>query len=372
MKNNTRSAACALVLCAMSILAVSSALAQACTPVVYAFRHAEDTNPPGGTPGGSPPLFALTPTGQRHAELYPTMIEAFQSALAADKKPNNFCPVGKVYATTTVKKVGSCGDECDSATNAYDTAKPLASATMGKPPITRLCDYPEGATKEQVRACELYEYLGNGNSAPTAPNYSTDVAKELRKALLETAKGGKSSAIFWTSQGLHLLGSVIISADTQNIESLVPIKNGWTIPGRNAVYVFKAKGAAGSYTGFEDTPKSSGPVAASTYIQCFNYDEGRDPANNVYPHFITTAGQMFCGYGQGSSLGGKPGPGGNCSGNNCNCDLGAQCSSISNDGDPKAGKPPSTNKDVTAKICNTVDDISPDTGGANKFGRCSS
>src|SRR5215471_1722563 len=89
---NVRTASCALVLFGSLVFCASSVLGQACTPVVYAFRHAEDTNPPGQHPPvGEVPIFALTPTGRAHAALYPTRISDLQAA-------NHFCPVAKVYA----------------------------------------------------------------------------------------------------------------------------------------------------------------------------------------------------------------------------------------------------------------------------------
>src|SRR5215472_10424471 len=104
---NGRTAGSALILLGSLVFFVSSAMGQVCTPVVYAFRHAEDTNPP-NPPG---PIFALTPTGQAHAALYPKLVSDFEAA-------NKFCPVAKVYATTKVRKTGECGTQCDSATNA--------------------------------------------------------------------------------------------------------------------------------------------------------------------------------------------------------------------------------------------------------------
>ena len=196
---NVRTLGGALVLFGSLVFFASSALGQPCTPVVYAFRHAEDTNPP-NPPG---PIFTLTPTGKAHAALYPTMISDFKAA------PNNFCRVTKVYAATKVDKVSPCGNECKSATNAFDTATPLANKVMsGADPITT------------VGGNQLYEYLGNGNNAPTTPNYDTDTAKALRTELLKTANRGESSAIFWTSQGLHVLGGAIINANSN-----VPDKN---------------------------------------------------------------------------------------------------------------------------------------------------
>jgi hypothetical protein len=51
-----------LFFCGSLLSFISSASAQACTPVVYAFRHAEDLEAPGN---------GLTLVGQQHAFLYP-------------------------------------------------------------------------------------------------------------------------------------------------------------------------------------------------------------------------------------------------------------------------------------------------------------
>jgi hypothetical protein len=144
-------------------------------------------------PPGSRPDFALTPTGQAHAELYPQMITDFHFP------PQGFCEVEKVYATTTADKVGDCGGGCVSATNAFDTAKPLALAVMSTVPITTVGPVGPGAY-------QLYEYLGNEHTAPTESktDYFTDTAIALHTELVATANRHKSSAIFWTSQGLHV------------------------------------------------------------------------------------------------------------------------------------------------------------------------
>ncbi len=326
---NVRSSGCALVLVGSLVLLASSAFGQ-CTPVVYAFRHAEDTNPP-NPPG---PIFTLTPTGQAHAALYPTMISDFRAA-------NSVCPVAKVYAVTKVAKVGDCGNECTSATNAFDTARPLATAVMSADPITTV-----GTPVNQ-----LYEYLGNGNNAPDQPNYSTVTAAALRKELLVTANQSRSSAIFWTSQGLYVLGGAIINA-TSN----VPIKAGGAIPPRNAVYIFAAIGTAPTISGFSDTPSAStSPVPSSVYVQCFNHVETSDQFNPKASHFIDPTGTpptqaYYCGYNNDqSNLGGKPGT----------CALNAQCGTIPND----------ANKDIKGKICITTS-LLPNTAGPSIFGAC--
>ena len=353
---NVRTLGCALVLFGSLVFFVSSALGQSCMPVVYAFRHAEDTNPP-NPPG---PIFALTPTGQAHAALYPTMVTDFEAA-------NNFCRVTKVYAATKVDKVGDCGTQCASATNAFDTAKPLATAVKLADPITT------------VGGNQLYEYLGNGNNAPTTPSYTTATATALRKELLATANLGESSAIFWTSQGLHVLGGAIINANSN-----VPVKNGAPIPPRNAVYLFKATGSAPNITGFSDTPLKTNPPGSSppssVYVQCFNHVETSDQFNPKASHFIDPTGDpptqaYYCGYNNDqSNLGGKP--------IDSTC-LNAQNGTIPNDptappptcsptptATPTPTAPIKSNKDITGKICNTTTSMLPNTSGTSIFGAC--
>ncbi len=327
-----RALAGAVVLGTCALLAAGSALAQACTPVVYAFRHAEDTNPP--SPG---PVFALTPTGQRHANLYATMVPALATA-------NNFCPVDKVYATTKATKVAPCGNNCLSATNAFDTGAPLARAVMGRDPITA------------VGGHELYEYLGNGNDAPDNPSYFTDVAVALRAALRESANAGRSAAIFWTSQGLNVLGGAIVAG-----KSIVPSKKDGDTPPRNAAYVFTAKRTGGGgtpYDAFDDI------ASATTFVQCFNRVETTRQFNPPGPRFFFPTAddplqRYYCGYGAQSNLGGTPGK---------SCAVNAQCGNVAND---DAGKPDvKSNKDIVGKICNTQTQMLPDSAGTDIFGGC--
>ena len=334
-----RTLGCALVLFSALVFFAPSALGQAtCLPVVYVFRHAEDTNPPGDHTGDPPkvPIFALTPTGQAHAALYPGMISELES-----RTSTNYCPVAKVYATTKVRKKGECGTECDSATNAFDTATPLANKVMsGADPITT------------VGGNQLYEYLGNGNDAPTTPKYDTDTAKALRTELLATANDSKSSAIFWTSQGLHVLGGAIINAGSN-----VPEKNGGAIPPRNAVYIFVANGSAPNIARFHDTPMSSTlPVPSSVFVQCFNHVETSDQFNPKASHFIDPAGNpptqpYYCGYNNDqANLGGTPGK---------SCNVNTQCGTIPND----------ENKKIKGKICAT-EFLPRNTAGPSIFGAC--
>ena len=341
-----RTSGYALVLLGSLVGFASSALAQ-CVPVVYAFRHAEDTNPP-NPPG---PIFALTPTGQAHAALYPAMVQDFQVNSAA-------CPVTKVYATTKVDKI-DCTSNCTSATNAFDTATPLAKAVMGADPITTV-------TIGNGVVAQLYEYLGNGNNTPVNPNYSTDTANALRRELLITANQSRSSAIFWTSQGLHVLGGAIINANSN-----VPVKDGSAIPPRNAVYIFAADGPAPTISRFTDTPLASRTVMPSSfYLQCFNHVEPSDipglDAKN--PKFIDPTGNpirqnYYCGYNADqSNLGGKPPE---------SCAFNAPCGTIPNDPSPTS-PPVKSNKDILGKICATTALFVPNASGPSIFGACDS
>jgi hypothetical protein len=356
----------ALVLFGFLGLLASRAWGQDCIPVVYAFRHAEDSNPAQIPPTDPPqPLFTLTPTGIAHAELYKRMIGEFEAANfeATNMKP---CPVTKVYAATTKDKENTaedpCLSACKSATNAFETAKPLAIERMGRGanPLTTVAN--------GTLNLPLYEYVGNGNKAPENPNYSTTTATALRTELLATANLQLSSAIFWTSQGLHVLGGAII-----NKKSNVPVKAEKLpppapppppSPPRNAVYIFTALGRAPNITGFSDTPltktrDSKSPAPPWTvYVQCFNWVGATDQPN-ITPHpvegFIPPDGnpstqRFYCGYNELGNVGGSPDSG---------CHVGDKCGKIPND----------RNEDIQGKICNT-DTMLEGTAGTNMFGAC--
>ena len=293
----------------------SDALAQeTCIPVVYAFRHAEDTNPP-----SHKPIFTLTPTGTAHAKLYATMVPAFGN----DFSPK-FCPLAKVYATTKKDKVNCNG--CASTTNPFDTAVPLAGEIMVLDPLTT------------AGGVDLHEFLGNGNTIPSNIKYDTDAAKALRAELLATANQSKSSALFWTSEGMHILGGAIINADSQ-----VPVKTKTYSPPRNLAYVFKAQvassgGAFGSFADIESKDR---------YVQCYNHVETTNQFNPPGPRFFDSG--YYCGYADQANLGGTPGK----------CEQGDACgSSIKTQAD---------NDMVKAKICKTKG--LPE-AGPGIYGRC--
>ena len=343
---DVRASGWALVLLGSLAFWTSNAWGQACRPVVYVFRHAEDTllNPPLPKPPPSPPeLFALTPPGKKHAELYPDMIRGFAAV-------QQHCPVTHVYSTTKEPKLSTpdpCSPNCTSATNAFDTATPSARAFMSpsSEPITVVFN-PAGV---QYR---LYEFLGNSNGKEAPPedktDYSTDVARALREVLLANVRRGESSAIFWTSEGLHVLGGAIFGA-TSN----VPRKErGVYTPPRNAVYVFMPSSDGQS---FGDTP---GPFPASRYVQCFNHVEA-EPHVFPNPGFLPE-GTYACGFGSiQSNLDGEPPS--TCPSclftNPPTCQ--AECGKISRDDIPR----------IKGKICDTTA-LVPGTRTATTYGQC--
>ena len=337
-----KSAGCALILFGFLVSFATPALAQTCTPVVYAFRHAEDTNP-------APGQFSLTPTGKAHAALYPSMVTAFQGAT-----PNNFCKVTKVYAATKAAKI-NCKSNCASATNSFYTAKPTA-CWVGSDDLKKCTCWLESKNNAEADACqnamtpdpatkatyELYEYLGNGNDPPKVPSYTTPEATALRTELLATAKRNESSAIFWTSQGLHILGGAII-----NGTSIVPDKNGTpkVVPPRNAVYVFQFVPDGGH---FNDTP-----VRADLYVQ--GYNRGEPSGKFKTPQFIPANADgtqdYYAGY-EPSVLGGTLTDG--------SCAVGDPCGSNIATADLHM---------VKGKICNTTNPMTVP-GGGGYYGAC--
>jgi hypothetical protein len=366
--SKVRTWACALVFFGSLVLFASGALAQlcTCTPVVFAFRHAEDTNPPNPNPPKGPPYFSLTPTGKAHANLYATMVPAFAAA-------QHYCAVTRVYATTKKdkdpKKGGSCGTECKSATNAFDTATPLARQVMSADPVTIAQTVDKSG--KVVAQYELYEYLDNFNLPypPHTPSYTTPAANALRTELLEYADVCQSSAIFWTSQGFHILGGALINGTSNIPDKLSHFdkehKPDGPAPPRNAAYVFEPLGFYPNYTGFSDTPvpppDNSRPLTG--YVQCYNHIEYTQGANIKAPQFIPATGSpsrqlYYCGVGGQSNLGGSPPKA---------CKM---KDPTTFDGPCDGSIPENQNAEVQAKICGAAD-LSPNQKKyADTFGAC--
>src|SRR5580658_7903370 len=230
---NTRNVLSASLVSFCSLLLfISSGSAQtACTPVVYAFRHAEDVSGaapqsdcfPGSTVKCST---ALKPTGTEHANLYVEMITSFEHL-------KNYCPVATVYSVNPVLPTGGGGTN-----NPFYTARPLANAVMNDDPIIT------------IDGKNLDEFL-------------TQVTPENLRAELVNSMTSGSTAVFWTSDGLHDLGNAIVEGFQG-----IPVKNKATgVPPRNAAYVFEYNGLGGF-----SSPMTNSPYEGSTqFVQCFNW-----------------------------------------------------------------------------------------------------
>ena len=145
------------------------AQAQACTPTVYLFRHAEDLSVGVG----------LTDAGKQHAELYPQMLLQYQSAE---------CPLKRVLAMYDKNP-----DMSDGTTNPRKTAEPLARRCCG------------GNVEMEIKDALgngyfLYERvtIPNGGLAPAGPG----LFGRIFYALQATLNSQGSVAIFWTQQGI--------------------------------------------------------------------------------------------------------------------------------------------------------------------------
>lgn len=239
-----------LFFCGSLLCSISGASAQSCTPVVYAFRHAEDfgTN--------------LTVVGRQHADLYTAMVNVFGAA-------HTYCPVGYVYSMYSTNPDGFGGTN-----NPYQTSQPL---------VTEACynSILPDINSEDLAACfsisprtslenggKLYEYLGAKSSEQGRPPAGVSATgAELRAELTGRAGRGLSSAIFWTSQGLNVLGQAIAGMAKVDIPgcSAPPPDNkkceaSKGIPPRNAAYVFEFNGS----NAFNLTSPDN------KYVQCFN------------------------------------------------------------------------------------------------------
>jgi|SRR5215469_13307100 len=231
---------------------ISSARAQ-CTPVVYAFRHAEDfASDHPVTPFPCLPdspiqcNTALTPVGVKHAELYrDEMIPKFEET-------QHYCPVGKVLAISPIKPGNVAG-----TTNPYFTGDPLSEEVMGAHPIT---DLNQDIIDEKFAAL---------------PGVVTP--KQLHDYLIGITQGGDSAALFWTSEGLHDLGKALGT-------DIIP-KKASGIPPRNAAYVFK----------YDGTDVFAPPAKATQYVQCFNYKVTNGGNIQFYPNASTPQSRYYCG-----------------------------------------------------------------------------
>ena len=241
-----------LVLLVSSSLLGPLAVQASCTPVVYLFRHAEDEME----------VNDLTEVGDAHAELYPGMVNGFGAA-------QDYCPVGFVYALNDKKPDGSKG-----TINPRDTAMFLAiTACYNRALATNtnqgvLCD--EDGLKPRMTLAngqKLFEFLGATKSEQAA-NGAT--AAQFRAELINeaTVGGGLSTTIFWTSEGLNVLGQAVTPGfkDIPGCTEASSTKCSKPKPPRNAVYVFE-------YSGSFPPSDSSAFIPTGRpdqYLQCFN------------------------------------------------------------------------------------------------------
>ncbi|HKV53296.1 MAG TPA: hypothetical protein VJN94_01525 [Candidatus Binataceae bacterium] len=224
-----------LFFCGSLLWSVSSASAQTCTPVVYAFRHAEDfgTN--------------LTAVGHQHADLYINMLGAGGFGAV-----NDYCPVGYVYSMYNKNPNGTRGTD-----NPFETGRPLAIAVCT---ARGSCTGSEPAMRTALGKY-LYEYLKISGAPPTTKPSASQA--DLRAELISHADEGFSTAIFWSSQGLNVLGRAIAdtSVDIPGCSKLPPSGGceDRKAP-RNAAYVFEFNGT----NGFDlVTP-------GNKYVECFD------------------------------------------------------------------------------------------------------
>jgi len=239
------SVSCVAVLAVLFMFAPSVPGAE-CTPVVYAFRHAEDfdTRQPEQPclPGSSVKCTTkLTPIGMEHANLYLEMISNLENK-------ENFCRLAAVYAVNPILPNGDGG-----TTNPYFTGDPLANDLFDLNPYV--------------------DVLDNGIDQ----NLKQFDHEALFTALIQIAKASGSVAFFWTSEGLHDLG---IFLGTE----IIPKKGGPTPP-RNAAYIFR----------FDGTGAFLPPSKTDEFVQCFDYAKGGKAKNNFTNRF-------YCGRGSNSNL----------------------------------------------------------------------
>jgi hypothetical protein len=196
---------------------------------------------------------------------------------------HNYCPVEFVYSTYNINPNGTPGTN-----NPLETAQPLAIAACS-------AFGPCTGSEPRVRTAlgkYLYEYLG-AEGAPKICQKCQPGAEgsDLRAELIANANGGSSSAIFWTSQGLNVLGQAIVPGFTGIPGcSMLPPKDickNVKAP-RNTAYVFVFNG-----TGFEP------PDPITQYVQCFNVhiDFAVSQSKIVGPEGTT----YYCGNGKGGT-----------------------------------------------------------------------
>jgi hypothetical protein len=168
-----------ILLIASSIFILNPpAQAQACTPTVFLFRHAEDTT------NKETNLPELTPIGKRHAALYPEMVSGYLSMISD-------CPIKRVLAMYDHNPNGNKG-----TTNPFKTAEPLAKHCCGS------TYEPEMFITDLFgNKYFLYETIASRPDGGLAPE-AIGFFGRIFYALQPTLNSQGSVAIFWTKQGI--------------------------------------------------------------------------------------------------------------------------------------------------------------------------
>ena len=276
-----------LFLCGSLLSFISSARAQACTPVVYAFRHAEDADRD------------LTEVGRQHADLYPAMVESFGAA-------HNYCPVAYVYSMYETNPDRGAGTN-----NPFQTAQPLAIAAcynfadVSSESLAQCNFFPRTSLENGGK---LYEYLGAKPSEQGRPTAGVSATgPQLLEELISRADSGLSTAIFWSSQGLNVLGQAIAGGAVDIPGCSEPPKSGECPaakgkPPRNAAYVFEFNG--------NNAFDLITPV--NKYVQCFDVQikvfctPGNPPKLDGPPTVISGKTVYWCGNDVVGSTGNLP------------------------------------------------------------------
>jgi len=160
--------------------------------------------------------------------------------------------------------------------NPFQTAQPLAAFVCGDAAFFAGLDpfstcagsasEPRTALASANGGGHLYEYLAVEGEPKTKEPSAT--SSQLRDELIQHAGEDFSSAIFWSSQGLNVLGQAIADNPVVDIPGCsVPPKPDTDCPDdkgkppRNAAYVFVFNGSNKSFDLI---------VPDSRYVQCFN------------------------------------------------------------------------------------------------------
>jgi hypothetical protein len=92
-----------------------------------------------------------------------------------------------------------------------------------------------------------------------------------------------STALFWTSPGLHELGVQLFKTD------ILPKKTKGATPPGNAAYIFR----------YRDDETFAAPVKEDEYVQCFNFTNNGKPNDDFTNKF-------YCGTATNGNLAGVP------------------------------------------------------------------